>query len=142
MSFLGRRASVGPRGTAARLVCCQALALGLCLLTAGCVTKGAARQRELTAFEAGKAEALAAMQRQSTPGVTVLGDVREHVVPWTEGLRLSQAITAAGYTGMRDPRSIIVVRAGERVAIDVRKFMRGLAGDPELLAGDVVEIQR
>lgn len=115
----------------------------LVLLTAaGCVTKGAAKKRAEQAFAAGRQEALEAVQREQNPVVTILGEVRQHVVPWTETLTLSQAISEAQYTGMRDPRAIILIREGVRITIDIRRYLRGQIADPRVLPADVIDLQR
>ena len=48
------------------------------------------------------------------PCVTVNGEVRNHVVPWTEGMTLAKAVVAADYLGAADPGQIIIVHNGRR----------------------------
>jgi len=56
----------------------------------------------------------------------------------TEGLTLAQAIVAAGCYDQRDPRAIVLIRRGERIAIGTKILLRG--DDVPLEAGDTVEI--
>ena len=50
---------------------------------------------------------MARMQQMQTQGqgpcVTVNGEVRNHVVPWTEGMTLAKALVAADYYRRRRP---------------------------------------
>jgi len=109
---------------------------------AGCVSKSSAKRKAAAAFEAGRRAATEEAERKLHPTVTMLGDVRQRTVPWTEELTLSAALDAAQYTGFRDPRSILLVRGGQRMPIDVRRFLKGQIGDPPLQADDVIEVHR
>ena len=117
-----------------------ALVLLQIVYLAGCTTKKQAKQEASKAFAAGKAQALNGMQKQE-PVVTVVGQVRNHTVPWQEGLTLAQAIDAAVYTGFSNPRLIRLTRGEESIEIAVRDLLRG-ANNPAVEAGDVVEIMR
>ena len=114
----------------------------LALSGAGCVSKSSANRKAAAAYEAGRRDAMEAAERKLHPTVTLVGDVRLHSVPWTEELTLSAALDAAQYTGARDPRSICVMREGQRMPIDVRRFLKGLMGDPPLRPEDVIEVHR
>ncbi len=107
---------------------------------AGCVSKSKARTEAAKAYAAGQAQALQALQKQN-PTVTFVGEVRQRVVPWQEGMTLAQAIDAAQYTGISDPRAIILTRGVESVEIKTAELLRG-AVNPELQAGDIVELRR
>jgi hypothetical protein len=73
------------------------------------------------------------------PVVFVQGQVRNSAVPWEEGMKLSQAIVAADYTGFMNPRLIRVLRngqvAGEFKGIDLLHHE-----DMDLENGDTVLI--
>jgi len=76
------------------------------------------------------------------PLITVRGEVRQPLVPWTEGIRLSDALAQAGYLGSSDPFWISVIRQGRQVnRVSPRRLLSG-AEDPLLLPNDVVEIRR
>ena len=65
----------------------------------GCVSKSKANAQARAAYMAGQQQALARMQQTQTlgqgPCVTVNGEVRNRVVPWTQGLTLAKAVIAA-----------------------------------------------
>lgn len=112
------------------------ICLPLSLLTAGCVTKVEARRQADAAFQAGQRSIL---QKQQTAGVTVLGTVQNPTVPWVAGLTLAQAIATANYIERAEPKSIIIVRQGERAAIDPKVLLNGTTIPLE--PGDVIEIR-
>jgi hypothetical protein len=108
----------------------------LALLAAGCVSKSKARAEAQKAYMAGQQAAVARMQAQHN--VTVNGQVRNPLVPWTEDLTLAKAIVAADYYGKTAPGSIIVVHNGVGRRYDAKEVLKG---DDMLLApGDVVQI--
>jgi hypothetical protein len=122
---------------------------GLCALSlltlafAGCVSKSTAQARERAAYLRGQQEAAVRMQQQMQtqgqgPSVTVNGDVRNRVVPWTDGMTLAKAIMAADYYGATDPRQIFVLRNGVARRIDVQKLISGT--DFPLQPGDIVQL--
>src|ERR1019366_7118908 len=86
----------------------------MCLLLAvafsGCVSKSKANAQARKAYIAGQQETMVRMQQMQTQGqgpcVTVNGDVRNHVVPWTEGMTLAKALVAADYLGAADPAQV------------------------------------
>ena len=98
---------------------CRCLCLRLVLAAVafgGCVTKSKAEAKARAAFMAGQQQAMARMQQTQAqaqgPSVTVNGEVRNRVVPWTEGLTLAKALVAADYYGAADPGQIIIVHNG------------------------------
>ncbi|HTB64488.1 MAG TPA: hypothetical protein VK737_12960, partial [Opitutales bacterium] len=81
----------------------------LCLLIAGavgagCVSEKKAKWEAQQAYMAGQEKAMQGAtqtqpQRPQGPVVFVQGPVRNSVVEWQEGMKLSQAVVAADYTG-------------------------------------------
>lgn len=78
-------------------------------------------------------------QRQG-PIITVFGDVKNHVIPWSLDLTLAKALVAAEYIGPTDPTEIVIVRAGQGTAYDPTKLLEG--EDVMLEPNDVVTIRR
>jgi len=79
------------------------------------------------------------MQAQAQgPSVTINGEVRNHIVPWTEGLTLAGALVAADYYGAADPSLIYLVRNGRAKLVDTKQLLSGV--DLPLQAGDVVQL--
>lgn len=109
------------------------------LLGAGCTSKAKARSKAQKAFLAGQNQAQQSKNREAT--ITVVGQVRNPVVAWHEGITLIEAIDAAVYTGFNDPRLIRVVRGGEFLNVVPKDLLRGTV-NPPLEAGDVIEIHR
>jgi hypothetical protein len=121
----------------------------LCLLLAvvagaGCVSQKKAQMEARQAYLAGQEQATQAamqarQQQQQGPVVFVQGPVRHSVVEWQAGMKLSQAIVAAEYTGFMNPLLIRVLRkgqvAGEFKGIDLLHHQ-----DMELEEGDTVLI--
>lgn len=106
----------------------------------GCTTKGRARAQAQEAYIAGQQQAMAQWQLlQPGNAITVVGDVRQSTVEWSEGLSLAQAILQAEYQGARDPREIVIIRRGQRIPVNVRQLLRG--HDHLLEPGDRIEIQ-
>jgi hypothetical protein len=109
---------------------------------AGCVSQKKAQLEAQQAYLAGQEQGMhAAMQAQQQQGpvVFVQGPVRNAVVAWQEGLKLSQAIVAADYTGYRNPELIRVLRNGQ-VAGEFKGIDLINREDMELEAGDTVLI--
>jgi len=108
----------------------------------GCVSKGKADAKARAAYMAGQQEALTRMQQSQaqpqSPSVTIYGEVRNRVVPWSEGLTLAGALLAADYCGTGEPAQIIIVRDGVGKRYDVKQVLNG--ADIPLAAGDVVQI--
>jgi hypothetical protein len=110
----------------------------------GCVTKSKANAQARAAFLAGQQEAMARMQQPQTqpqgrePSVTLNGEVRNRVVPWTAGLTLTKALLAADYYGTTDPDKIVIVHNGMATRVDPTTLLTGV--DIPLQPGDVVRI--
>ena len=115
-----------------------ALLLALCL--SACVTKSNAQRKVAEAFKAGETQATKRLQTQQ-PVVTVVGQVRNHIIPWQEGLTLAQAVDAAAYTGFTDPLNIRLIRGEESVEIKVKDLLRGTK-NPVLESEDIIENRR
>ena len=81
---------------------------------------------------------MARMQQAQGPSVTVNGEVRNHVVPWTQGLTLAQAIVAAEYCGAKDPSQMIIVHNGVATRLDPRQLLTGT--DIPLQSGDIIQL--
>jgi hypothetical protein len=116
-------------------LCCLALLPPL----AGCVSKAKADERVRAAYLAGQQHAATQFQMRG-PTVTVVGEVRNTLLPWTAGLTLAQAVLAAEYFGASDPSEIIVARGDERIRIDPRSLLGG--EDIPLQPRDVIELRR
>jgi hypothetical protein len=107
---------------------------------AGCVSKKEAQLEARRAFVAGQQQAMQDAQRarqHEGPVVFMQGAVRHPAVPWEDGMKLSQAIVEAEYTGFMNPLLIRVLRdgkvAGEFKGIDLLHHE-----DMELQNGDTV----
>jgi hypothetical protein len=116
-----------------------------CLLAAafvGCVSKSKADAQARKAYIAGQQETMVRMQQMQTQGqgpcVTVNGEVRNHVVPWAEGMTLAKALVAADYIGSADPAQIIILRNGVGKRVEPRQLLSGV--DIPLQPGDVVHL--
>jgi len=81
------------------------------------------------------------IQQVQQPSVFVRGEVKNHVVPWSEGLTLTEAIVAAEYRGSWDPHTILVVRQGQTYKVNPKHLVWGTE-NPVLEPGDIVEVQR
>jgi len=108
------------------------------LAMSGCTTKSKAAARAREAYLAGERQAIASVSDAQRTSIRFIGPVRNVDVPWSEGLTLARAISAAGYTDIRDPRTIIVNRKNERIPFDPADLLRGK--DLELEPGDTIEI--
>jgi hypothetical protein len=117
---------------------------GLCLAVAlgGCVTKSKANAQARAAYLAGQQQAMTRMQQTQTlgqgPCVTVNGEVRNRVVPWTQGLTLAKALLAADYYGTADPGQIVIVHNGIATRVDPKQLLTGV--DIPLQPGDIVQL--
>jgi hypothetical protein len=108
----------------------------------GCVTKSKADAQARAAFLAGQQQAMARAQTEPQPEgatVTLAGNVKNPLIPWTPGLTLAKAILDAEYAGKGDPVSIYVVRNGLASPVDPKKLLNG--EDVPLQAGDIVQIK-
>ena len=108
---------------------------------AGCITKSKADMQARMAYLAGKRDAYMEIQEQRArgPSVNFIGPVANHVVKWTPGLSLSQAIVKAGYTGAQDPKSIVIHRSGQDLQVDPKQLLAGQ--DVPLEIGDWIDLQ-
>jgi hypothetical protein len=94
------------------------LILALSILATGCVTKKKAQMEARQAYANGQLQALQAQQRAQMaqgPVVFVQGPVQNPVVPWHDGMTLSQAIVDANYTAFMNPNLVRVLRNGQVV---------------------------
>jgi hypothetical protein len=117
------------------------LACALLLLAAGCTTKAKAKAQAQAAFLAGQQQVLERMQRtqNQAPSVTIIGPVRNGIVPWNQEMTLAKALLAADYIGTSDPASIIIVHNGIATQVDPKQLLNGQ--DLPLQAGDVVHLK-
>jgi hypothetical protein len=111
------------------------------VLAAGCVSKSTSKKSQQQAFLQGQQQGAVAAQQQAQSVVWFRGQLRHPRILWREGMKLSQGLAAAEYTGTLDPRSIRVIRHGQSYTINPNSLLRGL-DDPELLPGDIVEVPR
>src|SRR5262249_55252724 len=116
-----------------------ALMLLAALPLAGCVSKGKAEADAKAAYAAGQQEAMRRMAQAHTQTITLVGEVRNPVIPWTEDMTLSKASVGAEYYGRRDPAEIILVRAGQGMRIDPKQLLN--SQDIPLKAGDVIQLR-
>jgi hypothetical protein len=122
-----------------RLIGC---ALALSLVGCGCTANSKAKLQAQSAFQAGQLQALQSQTgAQPAPMVSFRGEVQNRQVVWSEGLTLANALVAAQYTGLWDPRDIFITRRGQRYRIDPKALLRG-EEDPLLEPGDIVDIRR
>jgi len=110
----------------------------LAISLTGCTTKSEAKAQARAAYAAGQQQALE-RALQSRNSVTILGPVRNPLVPWTEDLTLAKALVAADYYPKTNPREIFIVRQGRAIPVDVNHLLGG--EDVPLQAGDVVNIR-
>ncbi|MDQ6632584.1 MAG: hypothetical protein M3Y82_12660 [Verrucomicrobiota bacterium] len=114
--------------------------LFLLVATFGCTTKSKSQAQAQAAFASGQQQAFAQMQQQKqSHTVKFLGPVKNEIIPWTEDLTLTQAIVAAEYRGIVDPKMILIIRDGQRIPVNPKQLIRG--EDFPLQAGDTVEIR-
>ena len=59
------------------------------------------------------------------PTVTVLGEVRNQLVPWTLDLTLAKAVVLAEFYGRTDPTQITIQRDGQEIQCDPRRLLNG-----------------
>jgi hypothetical protein len=114
------------------------LVLLLALAAAGCVTKSKARAQARAAFIAGQQEAMMRMQQSQGPSVTVSGEVRNHTVPWIEGMTLPKALAAADYIGKGMPGQIIIVHNGVGRRYELNQALNG--AEISLAPGDMIQL--
>ena len=136
--MVGRQPEQAKRGAMCHV--CGFLLVAIAL--AGCASKDKADARARAAFVAGQQQAALRMQQVQTlpqaPSVTINGEVRNHIVPWTQDLTLAAALVAADYYGATDPSLIYLVRNGKATVVDAKQLLSGV--DIPLQAGDVVQL--
>lgn len=113
-------------------------ALLLAAILAGCVLKSKAREQARAAFLAGQQQALQQLQVRGGPFVTVVGPVKNTVLPWTGDLTLAKALLAAEYYAPKDPTAIVVRRGAEQIQVDPKRLLQG--EDFPLQPRDVIEL--
>jgi hypothetical protein len=132
--MVARRSTQISRGALAGA--CGLLLIAVAL--SGCVSKSQANARARAAYMAGQQQALMRMQQTQAPSVTINGEVRNRVVPWTEGLTLAKAVVAADYFGAKDPAQIIIVHNGIATRVEPQQLLSGV--DIPLQPGDIVQL--
>ncbi len=114
--------------------------LAVPLLSNGCVSKAKADAQARAAFFAGQQQAAQQLQVQATgPSITVVGEVRNKLLPWTIGLTLAKAVIAADYYGARDPVEITIIRDNEQIHVDPHSLLSG--EDVPLFPRDIIELK-
>ena len=113
--------------------------MAIAVVASGCTSKSKAELRAREAYMAGQRDAMARAGDAQNPNVRFVGPVRNREMQWYNGLTLALAISAAGYTDARDPRTIVIHRRQERIPFDPADLLRGK--DVELEPGDTIEIQ-
>ena len=103
---------------------------------AGCVSKKSAKSQAQASFLAGQQQA-----GQPAPVIFVHGEVRRNIIQWHEGMTLAEAVAAADYHGLRDPRTIVMTRQGASLVVSVRQLLQG-RDNLELQPGDRLELRR
>lgn len=110
------------------------------MVMAGCANKEKKQAELFKAFAAGEAHARQAQQAKQ-PVVSFRGPVKNPVVAWSEGLKLTQALATAEYIALGSPRNILLMRGGQVYQINPRRLVNG-QDDVELEPGDVIELVR
>lgn len=120
---------------------CSFISLLVMLLLCGCASKGPSLQQR-QAYMAGQQQAIQAAQHPAQPQGPVVyfrGPVRNPVVPYTEGMTLSQALVSAYYTGFMNPLVVRIIRDGQ-VVVELKGIDLLHHEDAPLQAGDVVQV--
>jgi hypothetical protein len=112
--------------------------LVLALATLGCKSKKVAGRTPPPAY-VDPAAAQEAM-RQAQMVVQIRGDVRNHIIPWSEDLTLAGALVEADYIGRWDPLSVTVTRGRKVQRFSASRLLSGV--DMFLRPGDVINIHR
>ena len=110
------------------------------IVSGGCISNSRDRTDEQAAYIAGQREAFASISAAQRTSVVVIGPVQNPNVPWTDGLTLAQAIVAANYNGLGNPKEIILMRQGETTRIDPKDLLGGR--DVPLQPGDTITIRQ
>ncbi len=117
---------------------CAAILILFCVIFCGCKHHPTSKEREHAAFLAGQRQAMAQVQEANRTSIRIIGNVQNHEVEWIDGLTLAHAIVAAQSVDRRNPRQIVIVRQGERIAIDPQALLQG--DDFLLEPGDTIEL--
>jgi len=83
---------------------------------------------------------IARQSQQQGPTITVLGEVRNQMVPWTVDLTLAKAVVEAGFYGRTDPTQIIIQRDGKEIQCDPKRLLTG--DDVALQPNDVIILRQ
>ena len=110
------------------------------ILAGGCTTKSNARAEARAAYNAGRAAAFQQMLEEEHTSIRVVGQVRNPEFEWKEGMSLMEALIKADWTGIQNPKEIIIIRKHERIPVDMKPFLNG--EDVLLEAGDTIELHR
>ena len=110
------------------------------LLSSGCTTKSNARAEARAAYHAGRAAAYQQMLEEEHTSIRVVGQVRNPEFDWKEGMSLMEALIKADWTGIQNPKEIIIIRKHERIPVDMKAFLNG--EDVLLEAGDTIELHQ
>lgn len=110
----------------------------LTIVVSSCTSGAKAKTRERAAYAAGQQQAMERVaQMRST--VTVVGPVRNPILPWSGDLTLARAIVAADYYPRGEPREIVVMRNGQPIPFEPKRLLAG--EDLPLEVGDVINIR-
>jgi protein involved in polysaccharide export with SLBB domain len=115
-------------------------ALVVAIAFCGCANKSKTKSQLRAAFIAGERQGMVRAQQPGGPRVTIVGEVRNPVLVWSEDLTVAKAIVDAEYYGLHDPVSIVINRAGKEIRINPKRLLAG--EDFELQPGDVLEIRQ
>src|ERR1044071_5504242 len=115
-----------------------AFTLTFAITPSGCTTKAKARTDAKAAYLAGQQQAMERIL-VTRNSVTVIGPVRNPLVPWTQDLTLAKALVASNFYAKETPRGIVIVRGGQPMPVDPKQLLAG--DDVPLEAGDVVQIR-
>jgi len=118
-----------------RLIFCLLL---LALMASGCTTKSNARIEARAAYNAGRAAAYQQMLEEEHTSIRVVGKVKNPEFEWKEGMSLMEALIKADWTGMQNPKGIIIIRKHGPITVDMKAFLNG--DDVLLEAGDTIEL--
>ena len=108
------------------------------LFLIGCASNKRKPTEAQVQFAAGQEEAFAMLTRNGIYVVRVVGPFKRPVLPWHEGLTLTQVILEAGYMEQRDPAQIIIQRGPAAEPVDPSSLLGG--EDVPVQAGDVIHV--
>lgn len=104
----------------------------------GCASNNRKPTEAQVQFAAGQEDAFAMLARSGIYVVRVVGPFKRPVLPWHEGLTLTQVILEAGYMEQKDPAQIIIQRGPAAEPIDPSRLLTG--EDVPVQAGDVIHV--